>query len=373
MSTWSDLTDLPDRPGPAVTEAWLTGLGFNRAAPAEVLIALLDAGHAGFLHRTDLPDGVLDAAAVHPLRAVWGRAAESGRLSAAQWERLLAVRAGSALRELLAEMAAEQLAARASGGGVGVARRPHPDDRPPATAAEIAAWADEVPEIPVEDRTYALWWVAALHDDPVAMRQLASSPKLWIRRSVARAPHLPPDVAALLARDPDRAVRLFLSESCEDAPPELLLDVWSWWPGSLSFPGRPRNHPGFPRAGLLRFADDPRPRMRVLALDDPASTPALVERFAGDPDPGVRSRAAEDLRLTPASAVRLTADGSATVRAFAGRNPVLPQAELARLLRDAEAAADAARNPALPVAVMRRMVALAALHNSHRDGHRTTR
>ncbi|WP_345697161.1 hypothetical protein [Kitasatospora terrestris] len=73
-----------------MAEAWLTGLGFNRAAPADVLIALLDAGHAGCLHRTDLPGGVLDAATVQPLKAVWGRAAECGRLSAAQWERLLA-------------------------------------------------------------------------------------------------------------------------------------------------------------------------------------------------------------------------------------------------------------------------------------------
>ncbi|MCW2933809.1 MAG: hypothetical protein JWM19_4771 [Actinomycetia bacterium] len=68
------------------------------------------------------------------------------------------------------------------------------------------------------------------------MRQLARSPKLLVRRSVARAPRLPTDVAALLARDEDRVVRLFLAESCDDAPPERLLKVAGWWYG----PGLPK-------------------------------------------------------------------------------------------------------------------------------------
>jgi hypothetical protein len=58
-----------------------------------------------------------------------------------------------------------------------------------------------------DDRAYALWWVAALHDDPDAMRLLAASLNLWIRRGVARAPRLPQDVAALLARDEDPRAR----------------------------------------------------------------------------------------------------------------------------------------------------------------------
>ncbi|WP_328827423.1 hypothetical protein [Streptomyces sp. NBC_00252] len=124
-----------------------------------------------------------------------------------------------------------------------------------------------------------------------------------IRRSVARAVHLPPDVVQLPAHDEDRVVRLFLAESCDDAPADLLLDVWTWWPGSLSFPGRPRNHPNFPRDGLLRLADDPEPRLRLLALDDPASDADLVERFSRDPDSEVRGRAAEDPRLSPEAAV----------------------------------------------------------------------
>ncbi|WP_019069887.1 hypothetical protein [Streptomyces hokutonensis] len=357
---WSALSENL-APSERVAQEWLSGLGQNRGTPVEVLVSLLDAGgDTSFLYRADLPAGVLDAAVVHPSKQVWGRAAESGRLSRAQWDRLLAATAGLPLHGVLAEMAEEHEDGRRRGARVGVDLAPSPEARPPATPAEIAALAETVPDITAGDRSYALWWVAALHDDPAAMRQLASSANLLIRRSVARAVHLPPDVVAQLAHDEDRVVRLFLSESCDDAPGDLLLDVWSWWSGSFSFPGRPRNHPNFPRDGLLRFADDPRARVRLLALDDPASGDDLVERFSRDPDSEVRGRAAEDPRLSPDSAVRLTQDTAGEVYHPARRNPALPPAYLVSLLLDERSALDAARNPALPVAVMHRMIASAA-------------
>jgi hypothetical protein len=49
--------------------AWLRGLGYNRAAPAEVLISLFDTGTYHFLYRSDLPLGVVDAAVVHPAKS----------------------------------------------------------------------------------------------------------------------------------------------------------------------------------------------------------------------------------------------------------------------------------------------------------------
>ncbi|WP_404870693.1 hypothetical protein ACI1MP_36835 [Kitasatospora griseola] len=189
------------------------------------------------------------------------------------------------------------------------------------------------------------------------MRQLAVHPNRWIRRSVARAPRLPADVAARLGRDEDRVVRLFLTESCADAPAETLLDVWSWWPGSFSFPGRPRNHPNFPRDGLRRHAHDPRPRFRLLALDDPAAPTALAVLLAADPDPAVRARAAEDPRLPSATVLALLDDPDLTVRQVAARHPALPAATLAALLRDPATAEDAARNPAVPLLVALRMAA----------------
>lgn len=94
--------------------------------------------------------------------------------------------------------------------------------------------------------SHTLPWVKDLHGDADAMRRLAASSHPLVRRSVARARHLPPDVVTRLAQDEDRVVRLFLAESCEDAPAGMLLEVWRWWAGSFSHPGRPRSHPNFP-------------------------------------------------------------------------------------------------------------------------------
>lgn len=199
-------------------------------------------------------------------------------------------------------------------------------------------------------------WVRDLHGDPEAMRRIAASCHPLLRCTVARARHLPPDVVERLARDDDRVVRLFLAESCDDAPADMLLEVWQWWNGSFSAPGRPRTHPNFPRTGLLPYATDPHPRLRQLALDDPESTPELVERFSRDEDGEVRLRAATDRRLSAASAVRLLDDGSAAVRCAAARHPALPARYVVRALRDRELGRDAVMNPALPESVMHWMI-----------------
>ncbi|MEV7813484.1 hypothetical protein AB0P05_22540 [Streptomyces flaveolus] len=203
-------------------------------------------------------------------------------------------------------------------------------------------------------------WVEELHGDADAMRRLAASSHPLVRRSVARARRLPPDVVARLARDGDRVVRLFLAESCEDAPADMLLEVWRWWDGSFSHPDRPRGHPNFPRAGLLSYIADPSGRMRRLALDDPKSTPAHVARLARDPEAEVRRRAAEDPRLSPADAVRLLNDPEAHVRDTAVRNPRLPARILAGLLHDRDTACAAVTNPAIPVSVLHRILTAAA-------------
>ncbi|MFD9356638.1 hypothetical protein [Streptomyces sp. NPDC060031] len=159
-------------------------------------------------------------------------------------------------------------------------------------------------------------WVVALHEDPEAMRRLAGSAHLLVRSSVA--------TARRLARDEDRVVRLFLAEKCDDAPAEMLLEVWQWWNGSFSAPDRPYGQPNFPRRDLLRFAEAPHPRLRQPALDDPDSTAGLVERFSRDGQEKVRQRAATDPRLSAEPVLRLLADPQAGVRDAAGRHPRLP-------------------------------------------------
>ncbi|MEU3744362.1 MULTISPECIES: PE-PGRS family protein [Streptomyces] len=213
-----------------------------------------------------------------------------------------------------------------------------------------------LPGLDLDGMRHDVPWVRDLHGDPEAMRRLAASCHPLLRGTVARARHLPPDVVERLARDEDRVVRLFLAESCDDAPADMLLEVWQWWNGSFSSPGRPRTHPNFPRAGLLPYATDPHPRLRQLALDDPESTPELVERFSRDEDGEVRLRAATDPRLSAASAVRLLDDGSAAVRHAAARHPALPARALVRALRDREFVRDAVMNPALPDSVMHWMI-----------------
>ncbi|WP_225877455.1 PE-PGRS family protein [Streptomyces resistomycificus] len=202
---------------------------------------------------------------------------------------------------------------------------------------------------------HPLDWVVALHHDDDAMRRLAASAHPLVRRSVARARRLPPDVVDRLAHDEDRVVQLFLAEACDDAPADMLMNVWQWWDGSLSAPDRPRGHPNFPRSDLLRYADDPNPRMRRLVLDDPESTPDHVERQSRDSSAEVRYRAATDPRLPAACAVRLLEDPHESVRHAAVMHPHLPARLLVGLLRSPDDAEWAARNPALPVEVMRRM------------------
>ncbi|MEV8314523.1 PE-PGRS family protein [Streptomyces sp. NPDC059900] len=236
-----------------------------------------------------------------------------------------------------------------------------PDER---VRAEVALRPDLTEEqraaIPVTFdtgvRAHALSWVKALHHDPAAMRRLAASAHPLVRRSVARARHLPPDVVERLAGDEDRVVQLFLAESCDDAPAEMLLRVWQWWTGSLSVPDRPHGHPNFPRADLLKYAEDANPRMRRLALDDPESKPDLVERLSRDPCEEVRYRAVTDPRLTAASAIRLLDDPHEYVRGAAARHPELPAPVLVRLLGKPDTARVAARHPALPVSVMRQLL-----------------
>ncbi|MEU8528543.1 PE-PGRS family protein [Streptomyces sp. NPDC048629] len=213
-----------------------------------------------------------------------------------------------------------------------------------------------------EGLRYDVPWVRERHGDPDEMRRLAGSVHPVIRSSVARAERLPPDVVERLARDEDRVVRLFLAESCDDAPADMLLEVWHWWTGSFSKPGRPRTHPNFPRTGLLRYAEDPNPRLRQLALDDPESSAELVERFALDQDGEVRRRAAEDARLSPESAVRLLEDTDDGVRSRATAHPSLPVPVLVRLLLREKVRPweGAARNPAIPGPVMHRMIDLGA-------------
>ncbi|MFK4108416.1 PE-PGRS family protein [Streptomyces sp. NPDC002176] len=199
-----------------------------------------------------------------------------------------------------------------------------------------------------------LEWVRDLHDDEEAMRRCATSAHVALRRSAAAAKNLPPDVVDLLAHDEDWLVRLFLAEHCAQAPAEVLLEMVRTWNGYSA--ARMTEHPNFPRQGLLRFADDPDPRTRGLALLDPEATPELVERFSRDADASVRRSALDNERLSVASVIRLLDDPRSSIREAAAADPRLPTRVLTALLRDRTTAMAAAANPAIPEPVMHHML-----------------
>lgn len=177
-------------------------------------------------------------------------------------------------------------------------------------------------EVGPEDRLDTLRWVWDARTDADALRRCATSAHTWLRRSAAVCPQLPADCVQLLADDEDFAVRLLLAEFHPQAPPELLLDLYLH--GTHRAVGMLIADERFPAAGLAaRFAEDPDPRARALAVRDPDATPELLERLSHDPDVSVRETAARDRRL--------------------------PVRRLVELLEDPGAGAAAAANPALPV------------------------
>lgn len=195
--------------------------------------------------------------------------------------------------------------------------------RPDVTEAQRAAIDYTVPpgRLPVPS------WVEERFGDPDAVREIAASSHVVLRRGVTGAPALPADVIERLAADDDYYVRLMLCEN-DHAPHELLVETFADWDG-LSW-GRLARHRNFARPGLARFADSPNYRLRYAALFDPEAGPDLVERLSRDAMDMVRHRAAADPRLPLPRFVELLG-GEETSQRAAG-NPALPAQLMHHLL-----------------------------------------
>ncbi|MEE1804462.1 translation initiation factor 2 [Streptomyces sp. JV176] len=171
-------------------------------------------------------------------------------------------------------------------------------------------------------------WLPPL--DPAESAAYARSRHPLLRRRAAADPALPSELVRRLAGDEDAGVRVLLAQNHPGTPPELLLRCY------LEYRGPHREllaaNPRFPVAGLAeRFAAAEEPELRRLAVLDPGLSPALADRLSRDPAPEIRAGAA--------------------------RHPRLPAGRLMELLDgDEEQARSAAANPALPVAVMRRLL-----------------
>ncbi|WP_141585053.1 hypothetical protein [Actinomadura sp. WMMA1423] len=195
-------------------------------------------------------------------------------------------------------------------------------------------------------------WTLLLPLDAVEVRRHASSAHVLIRRGLARRKDLPQDVKARFATDEDFAVRLLLAENSVDVPVELLLEIWREWDGLSQWEIKKR----IPHEGLRRFADDPHPRMRALALDDPQTPPELLDRLSRDEEPWVRWRALRAPRLPAERVTELLEDDNPNLHRNAAADPRLPLPRLLESLEETRLAAAAARNPALPTHVMHELL-----------------
>ncbi|MFF5808303.1 hypothetical protein [Streptomyces sp. NPDC012746] len=178
-----------------------------------------------------------------------------------------------------------------------------------------------------QDRYPVPAWVEEHFDDPDALREIAASSHVMLRRGVTRAPHLPPDVIERLATDEDYYVRAMLCEN-DHAPHELLVEMLADSERWVLLTSR-RN---FPRPGLARLADNPNHRLRYAAMRDPHAEPELVERLSHDPNDMVRHHAASHPHLPLPRLVELlgvTAQGMART---AARNHALPYDLMHQLL-----------------------------------------
>ncbi|MDG6108613.1 hypothetical protein [Dactylosporangium aurantiacum] len=223
---------------------------------------------------------------------------------------------------------------------VGVFARP--DTPEPARAAVVAGIRVVDPLADLDDdglehmfadlelRTLRLAWVT---DDPLPH---VSSPYPCFRASAARSPALPPQaVARLLADEVSDVAAAALSRAPHLADVATAARIDREFRPVKHSRWRPADCYPFPPDALRRFAADPDPRMRQLAVRDPDLPVALAERLAADPDPSVRKAVADHPRLPVGTLRAMLRDPVPWVAGAAAAVPALPVGDLERLLHAA--------------------------------------
>ncbi|GLW72543.1 hypothetical protein Kpho02_48420 [Kitasatospora phosalacinea] len=166
-------------------------------------------------------------------------------------------------------------------------------------------------------------WVTA---DPLPH---LDSPYPVFRRAAAASPDLPAEARARLLADPDNEVALAAARSSPDPiDPVTAERLDREHRPAKRMRWRPADAFPLPVETLRRLADDPVPRMRLLALRDPDLPAHLLERLATDPEDHVRAAAASHPAHTPATLRALLDDPSPSVQRAAAANPALPAEEI---------------------------------------------
>ncbi|KUL22984.1 hypothetical protein [Actinoplanes awajinensis] len=207
-----------------------------------------------------------------------------------------------------------------------------------------------IDELLAEDDKYSLDQIAKNPSvPPEVLDVLVGHPEPEVRAGAARHPHLTAGQLARLAADPADEVRAALAAhpglteeqragldlapadpGCghypPDTPGELLLRSFLERPGRSRLP----HLPNFPTEGLARFAGDPDPAVRRLAVRDPHAAPELIDHLTADPDEHVRRAAAACPRLPAARLLALLDDPD--LAGAAAANPSLPEPHMWALI-----------------------------------------
>ncbi|MEU5387317.1 hypothetical protein [Kitasatospora cineracea] len=450
--------------GPPPVRAWCDGLAANPGAPVEVLVRLLAQGPDPLwpARRPELPAPVLAAALRHPRWQVRAALAERPGLAAPVLAELAGDRerrvrraaASAAHRVVLPPAALAALAAdrdpdtrrRVPGcpglplellvalvqdtsplvRAAAVRRESWPQlpprvraglraDRDPAVRAAVQRALRVERELPVTLAGYIA------ESDPARRERTAASARLeralgeWlvlddeprIRAAAAGNPHLPTDLALVLAADPHEAVRLAVSlrpdlteeqraavvyRLPDTAPPLPWVAARAADPAELLRLARSA-HP-LVRCAVASLERLPAPVVAVLAADaelivrlalaehcadapgallrsvygqllgpaalvaDPRFAAPGLSRWAGRPEPALRLAALRDPDLPPDLLPTLAADEDPVVARAAVADPRLPLPRLLECLEPHAHPEAAASNPALPVPFMHRLLDL---------------
>ncbi|MGW0948886.1 hypothetical protein ACWD4O_40890 [Streptomyces sp. NPDC002623] len=319
--------DWHDRPA-SVQSALLTD------ADPEVRAAAARAEHPG------VPPELRERCLADP--AVRSNLARRLPLTPAQFERLLASGDKSVLRAvagnpcLTADMVARIEDSEDPYVRVAVAYGRHV---PPETRDRLLSLVKAEVATGSIDAKVALHWSfhqpAWLREAPLAERlTYLDCPHAVFRRTLAESTDLPDEAWQRLDEDPDVSVR-YAAALRSDVPPETLLRLVRAHGDPSPFRPLLVEHPNFPRPELRGLADEPDPRVRLLALQDPGLPVAELRRLGDSEESALRAGVARHPNVSADLLERLLTDPEPKVADHAAANPVLPRAWMDRIVAQA--------------------------------------
>lgn len=175
-----------------------------------------------------------------------------------------------------------------------------------------------------------------LGEVPLAERlSYLDCPHAAFRRVLAAGRDLPDEAWRRLDEDPDVSVRRAAARR-PDTPPQVLVRLLREHGDVFHIRPLLVDHPNFPREVLRDFVNEPDPRVRVLALQDPELPVPELQRLADSEQEFLRAGAAGHPNVTADMLERLLTDPEPKVVDEAAANHVLLHARMNRILTDSD-------------------------------------